>query len=151
MKFCISCKKVKFLSDYVKDCSRKDGYQVYCKECFRNKGYKSKYKKSLKGKQANQRYQKNNPGTVNAKTARRRATKLKATPKWLTIQQLQEIKNIYTQCAKINRTSEIEYEVDHIFPLQGDNSCGLHVPWNLQIIEKSVNRSKGNKENYNGH
>jgi hypothetical protein len=36
------------------------------------------------------------------------------------------------------------WEVDHIIPLQGDTVSGLHVPTNLQVIPRSVNRAKWN-------
>ena len=36
-------------------------------------------------------------------------------------------------------------EVDHIIPLQGQFVSGLHVPENLRVIPRSINRSKRNK------
>jgi hypothetical protein len=79
-----------------------------------------------------------------AKDNKRRAKKLQATPLWLTKQHLAEIEEYYTLAKELAWLSEEPLHVDHIVPLQGKNVCGLHVPWNLQILPASDNRSKGN-------
>lgn len=35
--------------------------------------------------------------------------------------------------------------MDHIYPLQGPNYSGLHVPWNLQYLDRDANIRKSNK------
>jgi len=72
--------------------------------------------------------------------ALRRARKLQATPKWLSKEQIQTIKDIYFKCP-------IGYHVDHIVPLSSKEVNGLHVPWNLQYLPGIVNKIKSNKAN----
>lgn len=86
-----------------------------------------------------------NPDKNTAKSSKRRASKIKATPKWLTKQQLAEIANIYKQAKQLEKETGLKYHVDHIIPLKGKDVCGLHVPWNLQVLKAEENIRKGNK------
>ena len=81
----------------------------------------------------------------NAKNARRKAKKLNATPKWLTKEQKEEIDRIYLEAQMKTLKTGILHAVDHILPLQGKEISGLHVPWNLRVITKKENDSKGNR------
>jgi hypothetical protein len=76
---------------------------------------------------------------------KRRAAKLQRTPKWLTKQHFLQMDLFYEAANSLTKELGIRFEVDHIVPLLGKNSSGLHVPWNLQVITKAENMSKGNR------
>lgn len=59
------------------------------------------------------------------------------TQNWLTEAELVEITELYSH-------STIAVHVDHIVPLRGAAVCGLHVPWNLQLLDARENVQKGN-------
>ena len=67
--------------------------------------------------------------------ANRRANLVSSTPKWT---DMGKIKEIYDQCPE-------DYHVDHIIPLAGVHVCGLHVPDNLQYLERLQNIRKSNQ------
>ena len=72
------------------------------------------------------------------------AMKLQATPKWLTVDQIEQIKLIYITCQKTSKYAGYKCHVDHIVPLKGKHVCGLHVPWNLRVVSQSYNSKKHN-------
>ena len=90
------------------------------------------------------KWQKQHPAKANARTARRRAAKLQRTPKWLSIEQHNQIKDIYQMAKELENVFPWKQHVDHIIPLQGTNVSGFHHPDNLQILSVKMNTQKHN-------
>jgi len=89
-------------------------------------------------------WRKANPELVNANQASRRARMKKAQPPWLTEEHINQIKAEYKNSKRMKNLTGIQHHVDHIVPLAGKNVCGLHVPWNLQVIPAKHNLEKRN-------
>ena len=81
-----------------------------------------------------------------ARAAAQRAHGKEAVPVWLTKEHWQEIAEMYERAQQKTVETGVLHVVDHIWPLKGENSCGLHVPWNLQVISHARNVAKGSKE-----
>lgn len=88
---------------------------------------------------------KNNPAYFNFKASKRRAAILQRTPNWVTTYHLLEISKFYIVARTLKELTGIDYDVDHVIPLQGKLVSGLHVPWNLQVITSTENTKKGNR------
>jgi hypothetical protein len=156
MKTCSKCKEEKLFVEFSRRTASASGYRSQCKDCVKQyreankenildywKQHYESNKERITGR--HRKYRKENPAKTAYLTAKRRATKLQATPNWLTLQERQQIKDIYKEAHVMKLAEGKDYHVDHIVPLQGQNVCGLHVPWNLQILEASENRTKSNK------
>lgn len=169
MNTCTRCKKLLPLESFGKDHRNKSGLKSWCRECERDhkslkyrtedstrariKNYKEKYYRMKstdaewveKEKARKLQYQRNNKDKTSLCWSRRRASKMRATPPWLTESHIKEINSIYQFRKEINGMNGNSYHVDHIHPLKGKNFCGLHVPWNLQVISQKDNDAKGSK------
>lgn len=135
--------------------ARKAKYQLENKE--RYKAYRERNKDAIRKKKAawrlanldkaralSREYAKRNRWKITSYTARRRASKLKRTPKWLTAEDIRKMREIQLEAKRLSELTGITHHVDHILPLRGKYVSGLHVPDNLQVLPGDENRRKSN-------
>lgn len=97
--------------------------------------YGYKYQKAWKRK---------NPAKVAADDLKRRRSVKNATPNWLVKEDWDKMNYIYSVAKENTSLIGEKYHVDHIVPIRGKDICGLHVPWNLQVLPADLNLKKGN-------
>lgn len=97
-------------------------------------------------KSAFKRWKTENPAKIAANCRNRQARKLQACPSWLTKEQRAEISEFYKVAESLRKLFDVDFHVDHIVPLKAKTVCGLHVPWNLQLLSATDNVKKSNKD-----
>ena len=164
MKHCYKCKTIKSLSLFGVNKTKHDGLASECRDCKRKQDREYALRNREKAKQraadwyyANREYalkqnrivgsrwRQENKDKNTAKSNRYRASKIKATPSWLTEEQHKQIESFYWLANLQKELTDDSYHVDHIIPLKGKTVCGLHVPWNLQLLKATDNIKKGNR------
>ena len=115
-KWCSSCKTVKEKDEFYQSKNSTDGFTYYCISCCTKKVLKYRKNNPEKIKERSKEYRKNNIGKIRANDAKRRASLLQRTPKWITKKELKSLQKFY-----IKRPEG--YHVVHIIPLQGRNVC----------------------------
>lgn len=160
MKICIKCFIEQPFENFYKNIKNKSGYTGSCKSCTiirttkwnKNNPNKTKQyiktcyqKDSTKERMRNFYRQPLQKIKKTTKENKRRASKLNAMPPWLSAEQKLEIEYKYWLAHDARIITGEDYHVDHIVPLKGKGVCGLHVPWNLQVLPSDINLSKGNK------
>ena len=164
-KACTKCKKVKCFSLFHKHKGKEYNLAIWCKDCARANARKWRSANLDRAKENKRNYYygkgretcleysrkhskkwiKDFPDLNAANTKLYECRKSRACPKWLTTSQNAHIKRTYKLSKFMSDVTGIKHHVDHIIPLKGENICGLHVPWNLQVIKASDNLSKSNK------
>jgi 5-methylcytosine-specific restriction endonuclease McrA len=95
--------------------------------------------------ESKKRHKEANPDYYRSLVSMRRRRFRDATPKWLSPEQRMEIRLKYRLAIEMSRATGIRHAVDHEVPIQGEEVCGLHVPWNLRVITQEENLKKSNK------
>lgn len=80
-----------------------------------------------------------------AHAAARRSAKERATPPWFNDDMNGLVREAYALARQRRELLGGQWHVDHIVPIRGKQVCGLHVPWNLQVILAQENLRKGNR------
>lgn len=158
-KACTKCGVVKPLTEFYRDRTKGDGYRGQCKACDRpaakkyydtnadelNRKCRESYYENHADRTAQQKeYRQTARGRAAhiAKANARRAAKLQRTPAWA---DMEAIKSLYEESARLQDLTGIEFHIDHVIPLQGELVSGLHVETNLQVIPAALNVRKSNK------
>ncbi len=129
LKFCTGCEEWKQPIAFPPSKDSLDGRRPRCHVCHEN------YAKEWRATPHGHTYRKT--------MLRVRNNRLKkATPSWVDRKALAAI---YRAAVVMSETTGVPYEVDHIVPLINDVVCGLHVPWNLQVLLAVENSRKYNK------
>lgn len=90
-------------------------------------------------------WKKANPEKVVAATTARKRYIKQRTPKWLSKDDMWMMEQAYELAALRTKIFGFAWHVDHIIPLRANLVSGLHTPYNLTVIPKSVNLTKSNK------
>ena len=158
---CIICKRVKKYKkrDALRKIKREEKQKLkaspeyieakrLAKQAYHRKYYIT-YTKTEAQKEAKREYKKqwrkNSSAMLAEALRRRRAGKVKRTPKWITNEDIWLMREVYCLAAKRTKLHRFIWHVDHIIPLHGKTVSGLHVPNNLQVIPALLNCKKGNK------
>ncbi len=153
MKICLICQRSLSYAEFSDMPSGRLGLHPWCKECvskynktrYRTGASPSRYARKsavfiadcAAPKKDTTAMKDGTPGYRLAEQVWYKLTKRKRIPPWV---KLEDVLPIYEAAAKARY-----FAVDHIVPLSGKNVCGLHVPWNLQLLTPSENARKGNR------
>lgn len=168
LKACTKCQAVKPIGEYNVRKASPDGLMQKCRDCCKtyatayradnpdvhkeyyaeNKEKRGEDFRKWREENAERRaeymlnWSRENSASRREQYMRWQATKRKATPKWADREKMIEF---YRKAEHLTRETGVPHEVDHIYPLQGKEVCGLHCEANLNVITQFENIQKLNR------
>ena len=142
MRTCTKCKQEKPTIDFSVRKNRKSGFKSWCKSC-ESKSVIERRDLQKWNEYQRQYYQQNRFIYIQNANKRHRIKKQSC----LKLDEFNTLwmKELYDLAQRRTITTKTPWEVDHIIPLRNKIVCGLHVPWNMQVVTRSENRTKSNK------
>lgn len=142
-KHCPRCEAVLPLAAFVRRTASRDGLSATCRTCLAAEKQSKYWASAEERRAASARATASKRARFESDPAYRKAyrlwssTKRRTTiPAWACIADFAPICQVAVDAGP-------GFVVDHIVPLKHPGVCGLHVPWNLQVISDELNRLKG--------
>jgi len=161
---CIECQKEKAKKDYEENPDKWINRRMDCyknnKESERSKmkAYyldnlekqtaarkKRYYEKAEENRAYSREWSKKNKLRRKVSHANRKKKIIQATPSWFGELDQFVLSESYALAELRQQITSIEWQIDHMIPVQAKNVCGLHVWNNFQVIPAYLNNSKKNK------
>lgn len=143
-KSCTSCHKLLPLTSFSARTASPDGLKPRCKHCDVDARQAAYYLNPEFRAAAISRATRTKQRRFRADPAYRKAFNLwGSTKKRTRIPPWVHIADFVPVCQQLIDAGE-GFELDHVIPIKGKNVSGLHVPSNVRVVLKSVNRTKFN-------
>lgn len=122
----------------------KDRINRYIRNWYKNLSEEKK----LKIKEKRKKWATGNREKINNYNHKRRSSKINRTPKWFCEFDEFVVQEATELCHMREFYTNIKWEVDHMYPLVGEEISGLHIGINIQVIPRTLNRQKSNNLKY---
>lgn len=151
MKTCLICQETKSYAHFSLSPKGRGGWHPWCVDCTKEY-YRSRYRNGVGTRSYTRKSSavilpytaptpvaaqiEAEPGYRRAELTWRKLLKEGCIPPWV---EFRDTVPLYVLANKFGMS------VDHVVPLHGKDVCGLHVPWNLQLLTRRENSKKGRK------